>query len=183
MTCISELSKFAGYPNGTPPHPVPLPRKLALASLPLYSVRIRKRMRIGEGTTPQRLRPNSLSPSHPLTMRTPKWQARQGEPARERVGVRGDALAIVVAVSLDRPATCARPFYPRSRRGCSGRRFAGRAKGFPSCNALPQRVRCPSRVLRHHRSLSSLARRQAMANRCCLRPCAKSSWRRGGGAG
>ena len=32
------------------PHPSPLPRKLALASLPLQDVRIRKRMRTGEGS-------------------------------------------------------------------------------------------------------------------------------------
>ncbi len=33
----------------TTPRPSPLPRKLALASLPLQDVRIRKRMRTGEG--------------------------------------------------------------------------------------------------------------------------------------
>jgi hypothetical protein len=36
--------------EGTTPHPVPLPRQLALASWQLWNVRIRKRMRMGEGT-------------------------------------------------------------------------------------------------------------------------------------
>ena len=63
------------------PSPCPSPSQARLGSLPLYSVRIRKRMQIGEGALPQRLRPNSLS---------------QGE----RVGVRGDALAILAESSL-----------------------------------------------------------------------------------
>ena len=43
--------------GGITPHPVPLPRKLALASLPLWNARIRKRMRMrmGEGTVLQPL--------------------------------------------------------------------------------------------------------------------------------
>ena len=45
--------------NVTPPRPVLLPRKLALASLPFWSARIRKRMRVGEGTL---LQADSLSP-------------------------------------------------------------------------------------------------------------------------
>jgi len=36
--------------GGIAPHPVPLPRKLALASLLLKSIHIRKRIWMGEGT-------------------------------------------------------------------------------------------------------------------------------------
>ncbi len=44
-----------------PPHPSPLPRKLALASLHLWCVRIRKRMRMGEGVRSRTLQRRSLS--------------------------------------------------------------------------------------------------------------------------
>ena len=55
-TSSGKLSKVdictagVGLHRRPAPHPVPLPRKLALASLPLWNVRIRKRMRTGEGT-------------------------------------------------------------------------------------------------------------------------------------
>ncbi len=47
--------------NVATPHPVPLPRKLALASLPLNVVCIRKRMQMGEGVWPQPLQRRPLS--------------------------------------------------------------------------------------------------------------------------
>jgi bifunctional non-homologous end joining protein LigD len=48
---------------------------------------------LGEGVRPQPLQHRSLSHPHPLAdADDPKWQARQGELARERDRVRGDAL-------------------------------------------------------------------------------------------
>ncbi len=44
------------------PRPSPLPHKLALASLPLWSIRIREQMRMGEGVLSQPLNRRPLSP-------------------------------------------------------------------------------------------------------------------------
>ncbi len=66
-----------------PPHPAPLP--------------------LGEGTMLQRAQPNSLSHPHPLAdADTPEWQARQGELARERVGVRGNIFPLLAPLPVER---------------------------------------------------------------------------------
>ncbi len=73
MEDASPAPSFEGPgERGATPHPVPLP--------------------LGEGTSDRRLRRGSLSDAHSLAdAETPEWQARQGELARERAGVRGRA--------------------------------------------------------------------------------------------
>jgi hypothetical protein len=56
---LCENPPVPGFPDGATPHPSPLSRKLALASLRLWSVRIRKRM--GEGVPSRLLKKRPLS--------------------------------------------------------------------------------------------------------------------------
>jgi hypothetical protein len=70
------MAAVADYTEGISPHPVLLPRKIAMAILPLQSVHIRKRIWTGEGTPEFSLR---LVQASPLP-----WGEGQGEGSNAR---------------------------------------------------------------------------------------------------